>query len=106
MRIFEYKLVSAGDMSGNITSNKQQLNHIAMASIQAVYTGSPVGTLKLQISNDDITWTDYSGSGAAVSGAGDFMWNISNVAFPLIRVVYTKTSGSGSLDITVNGKGV
>lgn len=107
MRVFEFRLLEDGDMSGNITSIPQQLNSIAMASIQAVWTGgSASGSLKLQISNDNVTYSDYTGSSTPVSGAGDFIWNIVATPYPWIRVVYTRTSGTGLLNITVNGKGV
>lgn len=105
MRVFEYQLLSGGDMSGNITSNAQQLNQMALSAIQAYWTGSPVGTLKLQISNDNANWTDYTGSSTSVSGAGNFVWNLVYAGFPWVRVVYTFSSGTGSLSVTVNGKG-
>jgi len=107
MRVFEYQLVSAGNLASNITSAAQQLNQMLMCSIQAVWSGSsPSGTLKLQISNDDSNWTDYSGSSQSVSGnTGSIMWNMSATPFPWIRVVYTAVSGTGSLNVTVNGKG-
>lgn len=106
MRVFEYDLLKAGDMSGSITTDSQQLNQMFLCSIQAVWTGSTAnGTLKLQISNDNITFSDYTGSSVSVNGAGDFMWNLSYTGFPWIRVVYTRSSGTGVLNITVNGKG-
>lgn len=107
MRVFEYTLLSAGDMSqATVTSNSQQLVQMAVASIQAVFTGSPVGTLKLQISNDNSNWTDYTNSSVSVTTSGNFLWNLVSVGFQYVRVVYTKSSGTGSLTVTVSGKGV
>ena len=105
MRVFEYNLLEAGDMSASITSDAQQLNQMFLCSIQAVWTGAPNGSLKLQISNDNVNWTDYTGSSTSVSGSGDFMWNLSYTGYPWIRVVYTRVSGTGVLNVTVNGKG-
>ena len=117
MKVFAYPLVTDGNMGGSITSSPQQLTEMAMACIQAVFTGSPVGTFKLQISanyqEDSMgnvlnagTWTDYTGSSQGISAAGDFAWNLSTTPYPWIRLVYTRTSGSGTLNATINGKGV
>lgn len=114
MRTFEYTLLSAGNMSGNINSPLQRLNQMQIGALQASWSGStPVGTLKLQISNDDpdvvgtsnVIWTDYTGSSTDVNGNGNFLWNLLSLGFNCVRVVYTRTSGSGSLKITIMGKG-
>lgn len=107
MRVFEYQLLSNGSLSGNLISPSQQLTQMAMCSIQASWSGSsPVGSLRLQISNNNTVWSDYTGSGVAVNGDGNFLWNLINTAFQYVRVVYSFTSGTGTLSITVNGKGV
>lgn len=107
MRVFEYKLLSNGSLSADLTSPSQQLTQMAMCSIQASWTGTAeVGSLRLQISNDNIIWSDYTGSGLAVNGDGNFLWNILSIGFQCIRVKYSYTSGTGLLDITVSGKGV
>lgn len=119
MRFAPVRLLTNGDMSGNLISNGINLNQVFMFSIQAIFTGAPVGTLKLQISNDDVpvgalgqnpainvvNWTDYTGSSSAVAAAGDFMWIVSDGGYQWVRAVYTFTSGTGSLNIEYNGKG-
>lgn len=107
MKVFNYVLLAAGDMSGSITSGSQQLIQEVLCSIQAVWAGTaPAGTLKLQISNDNSTWVDYTGSSTTVSGDGNFMWNLISVPFRYVRVVYTRVSGIGTLVVTIGGKGV
>lgn len=106
MKIFEYQLINAGDMSGNITSPSQQVTFMINACVQAVYAGSPTGTLKLQISNDNVNWTDYSGSSQAISAAGSFAYLLADIGYPWLRVVYTFTSGTGTLNVTINAKGI
>lgn len=113
MRVFNYKLLTNGDMSGNTNSPPQQLVQMQISSIQANFTGSPVGSLKLQITNDDpnivgssnVVWSDYSGSSTAVSGSGNFLWNLLSNGYNFVRVVYTFISGTGSLSVTASGKG-
>lgn len=105
MKIFEYQLLIAGDMSGNVTSPSQQLTFMVACCIQAVFTGTPVGTLILQVSNDNTNWTTYTGSSATVNGAGNFAWLLADIGYPWIRIVYTAGSSTGLLNISVNGKG-
>jgi hypothetical protein len=106
MRIKNVPIISAGDMSqATLTSDEILLGQIFVCAVQAVFSGAPVGSLKLQASVDGTTWTDVANSTVAVSAAGDCLWNITDIGFPLMRCVYTKTSGTGSLTVTVEGKG-
>lgn len=110
-------LVSAGDMSGSIASIGIDLQGVDSYAIQAVYTGSPVGTLKLQLSTDAVApgpdsnvalnvvnWSDYTGSSLAISAAGDVMYKIDKGGERWVRLIYTRSSGSGTLNATFNGK--
>lgn len=119
MRYAPVPLLTNGNMAGNLSSNGEDVNQIFMFSIQAVFTGAPVGTLKLQVSNDAVpyaptgdpasnvvNWVDYTGSNSAVNGAGNFMWIVSNGGYRWVRVVYTVSSGTGSMSILYSGKGV
>ena len=120
MRFEPVTILSAGDMStATLTSTGIDMNQIVLASIQAVYTGAPVGTLILEVSNDIIkinptvanqsanvvTWTTYTGSSVSVSAAGDFVWNLTDIGYRWLRMKYTKTSGTGSLTAVFSGKG-
>ncbi len=118
MRYATVPIATAADMSADIASDGQDLNQVYTYSIQAVYTGAPVGTLQLEISNDNpyipssgnpavnvVNWIPYSGSTVAVSGAGSFMWNVLTTGNRWVRVTYTATSGTGSLDLRYSGKG-
>ena len=74
-------------------------------SIQFVWSGgsTPVGTVKIQMSNDladkpaNVTnWTDITGSSTAVTGnTGSIAWNVVH-SYRFLRMVYTKTSGSAT----------
>jgi hypothetical protein len=97
-----FTLVSAADMSSNVTSNAVEIQGISNVSLSAVYTGSPVGSVKLQASVDaGANWSDVASSSFSISSAGVFIWNYAPCAVPLLRVVYTATSGSGALTVTV-----
>ncbi len=93
------------------------IGHAAGAAIQAVWTGTPEGTLKLQCSVDPTqpqpgitpsltNWEDIADSEYAVAGAaGSYTWNVDAAYFPWVRAVYTNASGTGSLNVRFNSKG-
>lgn len=107
MRVNEYpSLVTNGSMGADITSSAMPVTQGQIAAIQAVWTGgSALGTLTLRISNDNVTYSDYTGSATAVSGAGDFLWNLISCGFNYVKVKYTRTSGTGTLNVTSSYKG-
>lgn len=106
MRTFNYVALVAGDMSGDVISKSILLNAIVLVSVQCVWTGSPVGGLKLQASNDGITWSDVAGSAVSLNGAGDVLYNLPEIGYLYLRAIYTHTSGAGYLQVVANGKGV
>lgn len=93
------------------------LEQDALCSIQAIWTGSPVGNLSLQTSLNPATaqngasipeadWTDYTDSSTAAGGAaGNVTWRVTDVGDRWMRVVYTRTSGTGTVNIRFNAKG-
>lgn len=113
LKFTQAQIVTAGDMSAaSILSPAQDMRYIPTGSIQALWTGAPVGTLILQTSADltaDPTlvanWSDFSGSSIAVNGPGDVMFNLANAGYKWIRLKYTKTSGSGTLNANISNKG-
>lgn len=98
------------------------LGHIVYYSIQLVFTGSPTGNFKLQASNDKgledkrlggwdssgvSNWTDIADSQQAITAAGDHAWTVENAGYRWVRVVWTQTAGTGSLDSArFNAKGI
>lgn len=120
MRYDAVTILSAGDMSSSsLTSIGVDLQQMFGFSIQAVMTDAPVGTLKLQVSNDIVqpslgtdpaanvtNWIDYTGSSQSISAAGNFLWDVADANYRWVRAVYTKTSGTGALTFTFFGKGI
>lgn len=118
---FVYKnLLTNGSMGSSINSFGIDLNQAYLTCIQAVWTGSPVGSIQLEISCDNVqpinannadpagnvvNWSVYTGSPVAVSGAGSNAWIITGVGYRWIRVQYVYSSGTGSLLVQANTKG-
>lgn len=115
---YNNSMASAVSMGASVTSSVADLKNIGPTSVQFIwYTGStPVGEMKLQGSNQVFnsatsvaSWTDlstsiYAGSVALSGNSGSYMYNISNAGFRWLRAIYTRTSGSGTLDINFSGK--
>ena len=98
-------ILSAGDMSGNLSSSVTDLQGTNSYSVQAVYTGAPVGTLQLQISMDNITFSEYTGSSVSISEAGNTMFKITRNGERYIKAIYTFSSGTGSLSAIIGLQG-
>lgn len=112
-------------MNANINSSALPLYQMFGYAIQIVFTGTPTGSFKLQGSCDPVpqagspsitavippvNWTDIASSTQMVAAAGSIFYNVTDVLYNWVRVVYTDTSsGSSTAIITVstfNGKGV
>lgn len=124
MKDLNEEVLGAGVGSGNNASVNQQsigidLNYRYGVSIQVVITGNPIGTLSLQGSNDYgtrnpnlpdigqgvVNWTDIDRSAIAVTGSGTAAWNFQGSFYKWVRMIYTATSGSGTLTARANSKG-
>lgn len=101
----DFHLVVNHSMASSFQSAGQFLDHYTIYSIQAVYTGSPVGTLSLASSNDGVTWDTITGTSTAVSAAGSTMFNVTITGYKWVRLEYVATSGTGTLNAFYVGKG-
>ncbi len=79
-------------------------------SIMTISTGSPVGVVKIQVSNDDTIhtpshWVDLASSTTAVSSATTYLMPKTEICYNWLRVVYTKTSGTGAVTCVIKTLG-
>lgn len=105
-------------MSADITSKVTILQNMSMISYAVSWTGTaPIGVMGVQVSNDYSqngdgtvrnpgTWTFITLSPApAVSGdTGTGFIDIVQTAAFAMRLVYTRTSGTGVMQATIIGK--
>ena len=116
---------NGNSMAGNITSQASITTVMGRLSYQVVWSGtSPVGTVSIQGSNDyvlsstgevlnagnwDTLTVEYLGSpvqSIPVTGnTGSGLIDLTTTGIYATRLVYTATSGVGSLTVTVFGKG-
>lgn len=100
-------------LSADYTSPATPLQQQYAVNIQAIWSGSPVGTFVIQTSLDYSpggvsagsvgvppnagTWDTYPGSQQSSSGANSCTWDIPAFGARWFRVKYTSSSGSGTL---------
>ncbi len=93
-------------MTGSFTSAVLNIDEVTSYSIQATWTGAPVGTVKAQGSNNIplLGWTDITDSISAVAGPGTYLLNVERPSYSSVQFVYTFTSGSGTMNAVLNAK--
>lgn len=113
-----YPVITNGDMSGNIISKVSIVNNLSMIGYDVSWTGTaPVGTMSVQVSNtytqnaDGTTrntgnWTTLTLSGPApVTGSsGNGFVDVDATGAYAIRLVYTRTSGTGTMNAVLAAK--
>lgn len=104
--LFNNTLVVNGDMTSDLISDVKDLSLVDGYAIYANWTGSPVGTIKLQVSVDGTNFVDLSGSETEVNSAGEALWEVTTAYYDKVRTYYTFTSGSGTLNVRINGKAI
>lgn len=98
-----------GDMSQSAVTAVPKVNGAGDArqkrfiAIVMTWTGSPVGNAQLYCSADNVNFFPV-GTSMAVSGAGPVAWDVIDSGCLWFSVVYTKTSGSGTLTVTESSK--
>lgn len=119
-----YPVITNGDMSGSLTSVVTIIQKLSMISYSLSWAGtSPVGTVSVQASNDYAVYPDGTVKNAgtwstltlsvngspvstiAISGnTGNGLIDLNSCAAYAIRLIYTRTSGSGTMQAVINAK--
>ena len=98
---------AGADLSqASVTSNQTSGLYMDNIGIALTWSGSPVGTMVIQQSNDGSTWLDLD-FGAVINidntTSNHFIY-INQFPGDYIRAVYTKTSGTGTLNASLTMK--
>lgn len=113
MRVVNYTCISSADITSNQTSAAIESEYLFQASAHVIMTGSsPVGTVKIQISNDKpgpagnpVNWVDLSGASVAINATGGFLIPKTEICYAWIRFFWTFTSGTGTVTVKMQGLG-
>lgn len=105
-----YKMFDATSISSTVTSSEVNVINLDKASIYINWAGTaPAGVLTVEARNDEKdTWFTLDfGSPIPISGAsGDHVLVFNELPHNTIRLVYTRTSGSGNITATLVAKQV
>lgn len=132
--LLKYQTVTDGDMSeSSITSAVTNIQYLDDIGLQLNWTGSPTGTFAIQVSADyaqdganspgtpnvlnagnwvPISFTYWNGSAFVTatsiptSVGSPIYIDLALLSAPWIRIVYTRGSGSGTLDAFITAKEV
>lgn len=109
-----HKVINAGDCAGNVQGAETSVENIDTVVYEIVTTGSPVGVVQIEFLNakrgvetDTDSWKllQFSvGTDLPVSGAQSDTVVISPNPFYKLRPKFVRTSGTGTIDITIFGK--
>ena len=120
MNVFNEPIITNAVMNHTISSAAIPIVNSFGYTVQAVYTGTPTGSLKLQGSNDKFeyvnaaqpqvptNWNDIKNSSFSITSAGICTWNVQGPFYNYVRLVFTDGSGGLStavLNATFNAKG-
>lgn len=113
--IDRFQSIVSGDMSGNLTSSFSDIRFMDNLGLQIKWTSAnAVGVLTVECSNSYQPDKNIAGTWVALtfspalsqpaSNNGDFLVNLNQLPYAYMRVVYTRTSGTGTLNVWVQGK--
>jgi len=113
-----FKIYNAVALTANQTSTVTDIRYLDNISIQLIATGTPTGTFAVQISNDYLasngtvvnagTWNALTlPSTPTLSGAASNIFlELNQLGGAYIRVVYTFSAGTGTLNGYITGKAI
>ena len=119
MRVFNETLTSNTLLNADNFSVAVPLKSIFMYSLVATVSGVPTGVFTLEASNDPETntsvplpppanWVKIEGSDVTQTTQGRIFWNVHEVAYNYVRLVFKDASGGAStakMSVVFNGKG-
>lgn len=90
----------------NHTSAIIDVKEALSMAVQTSWSGSsPLGTLVIQGSCDGTVFTTLSGGSVSITGSsGSNLLNVVEKGITHIQAVYTTTSGTGTVLVTINAK--
>lgn len=107
-RVEELKqMVSAGSLAADYTSAELDVSDYDQFAVEFSWTGTPTGVLYIEASATGVVWEALALSeDPAPAGAdGTKIVEVVETAMPKIRIFYDRTSGDGSLSVSVYGRG-
>jgi hypothetical protein len=93
--------------TNTVTSPSTYIGNLDNIGCMVKYTGTPTGTLTVNVSNDNVIFTSLTFTPAITQPSGSpltFGIDLNQVPWPYLEFIYTNASGSGTLTISIFGK--
>jgi hypothetical protein len=92
-------------LDGAFTSQPMDVSRLIYASIILTVTGDPTGDLRLQVQNGDSLWATTTNTRALTGISQTVVMELNICPWEKIRLIYVRTSGTGTLTATFFAKG-
>lgn len=112
--LLKYNMVVAGSLGANFTSSPVNIQYLDNIGIQLNFTGTPTGVFYIQISADYQVsqgvvinagnWVNLNVTASAAGAADNAYFDITLTSAPWIRIFYSRTSGTGTLNAFLTAK--
>jgi len=109
-----FKNVSSLLLNGDMSQATLESKHVDIScmdniGLQIVWTGTPTGTLECDVSLDQVSWIPLTFNPAInqpAGASGTLYLDLNQLSAMWLRVVYTRVSGSGTLNVQEASKSV
>lgn len=101
-----YPVITAGDMSGSLTSAETNVSYTDNVGYHAVWTGTPTGTITVEATINGTDWDSLTLSPtiSLTGAAGSTLISLNQIPYETVRLKYNRTSGTGTLNVAVMTK--
>lgn len=101
------KYIDAVSMGATITGASTNIMNCDRVGYEIVYTGTPTGTFSVEVSNTGTYWQTLTlSTPVTASGAGGNDFIDCETASKYCRLIYTRTSGTGTLSVALTAKSI
>lgn len=114
-----FKVITNGNMASSLTSEVVEIQQQDNISVQLKWTGTPTGTFEFQVSNNYLKdpignvqnpgdWITLAVTPAITASGSpdDALVDLNQMGSSFLRVVFTRSGGTGVLNVWVTGKGI
>jgi len=111
-----HQLIVGASMADSFTSSAVMIRWQDNVGLQLKWSGTPTGVFTVECSNNRYPETNQAGDFYSLTfspsldqpagAAGGYLINLNQVPFSWVRVVYTRSSGTGTLDCWLTSKEV
>lgn len=100
-----YKLLDATSLGATVSSLSIEVTRLIYASLAVEWTGTPTGSLVIEVKNGDSPWIATTFTQALSGAGGNKMFEFTLMPWEAMRLTYTRTSGTGSISAHFIAKG-